>query len=1380
MAASRLRVVAWVAAACSAAVAWPSPSFAGDAEPFSLTATGLLELAASPAPHHELGVTFLTQEFRFEFDERHRLTLTAHQIYRIDSPEALQEYGQVGSPWEPYRQARPELRARVVTPDGREHIFDIATIADETIATGDARKFDDLHYLRGPLPAVVSGSVVESLKVVRDLEPRFSSGSSYEVILGAPGAVERTSITVITPRSFPFEYRTQLLPDAVVAQTGRGDVREFTLRQGRLELEWRDAYVEAAGDAALWPRLEFSTGRSWEEVAAAYGALVEPAIRPDEVRALLPDDLPADPRQRLARLLQILHERVRYTGVFFGQGDIMPNPPSVTLERHFGDCKDKSVVLASLLQAAGMRAQLVLLNSGIGVDIDPELPGIGGFNHMIVYVPGENLWVDATAEFLGAGDVPYGNSGRWALLIGPGEKPLVRTPAMQAAENRAYERRIVSLADIGPGEIHVEARVGGEVAAAFRQVASRADELTREKLYEQFRQRYSARSVSGFELREDATQGDVTLELDLHHVEAATTDVKDAVVTTSLVELFSSLPYGLRARPPSASGGTAAGQPSRESDPETRTIDWVFQPFVSEFEIEVVPPNGFRSQSLPGDGESRFGPLALTQSFRQKSDGSVIATIRADSGRGRYSADEGRAFRKAYLEAEGSLSLAIRFEHESWVLAQRGEFAAALRRHRELIESEPRKAMPRVRASAQMLEFGLVDEAKELALRATQLEPNAAWAFNALGLALQDDELGRTFGGKFDRTGAMRAFREAARLDPDNLDFKLNLAALAEYDADGLRFGPGSDIDLAVENYRAVVAKRPDWATGTELLIQSLWQRHSYDEVISLAAGTDGNEFVETVRLAARVMTIGVDAALREDESRTNAASHRARIAGAMGMHWGQRNYDEARALMAAISGDGLPMLPAQFADLLRTIVRTEDLPAPGQDAIGTAGSIVRLMFSGPVEKKQLIPWLSRRAQSDRDADILVSEFGRVSRFFAGGLQKQFNLYPAFVRDVILNSVGLRDAPFTDKAKRVSVALAGARAGVLYLVPEGSSWKLLAMTPYAPPVAREARRLLDEGDPAGARAWLQAVRSEVESEPGSDSGPYKYFLMAVPTAKALDDPAVLRLATLALIAAVSPESAHADDLRIAAEGATTALLQEVFEMARFAIAVSRKDGPLAMESAAGIERLKPGSAASLEMRALSYQVAGRWQDAERASRAWIEQRPGDTRARQSLVRALNGQGRYADALGVLAAVVQDGTANASQLNNYAWQALVADAVDATAVHAAESSSAQRQQRDYSSSHTLACIYAAQGRIADARRVLLQLLDDQPTADPSSSEIWLVRGLIAEALGERRAAARSYRQIEKTANDRADSVYAIAAAHLAQIERQAVTRTSGNH
>ena len=85
----------------------------------------------------------------------------------------------------------------------------------------------------------------------------------------------------------------------------------------------------------------------------------------------------------------------------FGESSLVPQFPSQTLKRGYGDCKDKAVLLAAMLRSAGVPASLALLNSGPGRDINPDLPGMGMFDHAIVYVPASGadseLWVDATA-----------------------------------------------------------------------------------------------------------------------------------------------------------------------------------------------------------------------------------------------------------------------------------------------------------------------------------------------------------------------------------------------------------------------------------------------------------------------------------------------------------------------------------------------------------------------------------------------------------------------------------------------------------------------------------------------------------------------------------------------------------------------------------------------------------------------------------------------------------------------------------------------------------------------------------------------------------------------------------------------------------------------
>jgi len=100
---------------------------------------------------------------------------------------------------------------------------------------------------------------------------------------------------------------------------------------------------------------------------------------------------------------------VRYVAVEVGIGGYRPAPPLDVMTRRWGDCKDKSVLLVDLLNAAGIEAYPVVHPSGPQGRVDPEFPAVDGFNHFIVAVStaglevtpddpvaGDFLFIDAT------------------------------------------------------------------------------------------------------------------------------------------------------------------------------------------------------------------------------------------------------------------------------------------------------------------------------------------------------------------------------------------------------------------------------------------------------------------------------------------------------------------------------------------------------------------------------------------------------------------------------------------------------------------------------------------------------------------------------------------------------------------------------------------------------------------------------------------------------------------------------------------------------------------------------------------------------------------------------------------------------------------------
>jgi hypothetical protein len=151
---------------------------------------------------------------------------------------------------------------------------------------------------------------------------------------------------------------------------------------GRLELseaaQWRDIAIWAH---RLYPR-RFTDRRAAEQVAQAL-----------ELRD-------AESSAAAARALAFVQDQVRYTGIEIGTSSHAPARPEVTLERRFGDCKDKAVLLVALLAEAGIQADPVLVDTEARDTIREHLPSAVAFDHVIVRVRLDDTWfyVDPTLE----------------------------------------------------------------------------------------------------------------------------------------------------------------------------------------------------------------------------------------------------------------------------------------------------------------------------------------------------------------------------------------------------------------------------------------------------------------------------------------------------------------------------------------------------------------------------------------------------------------------------------------------------------------------------------------------------------------------------------------------------------------------------------------------------------------------------------------------------------------------------------------------------------------------------------------------------------------------------------------------------------------------
>src|SRR5262249_36523058 len=177
-----------------------------------------------------------------------------------------------------------------------------------------------------------------------------------------------------------------------------------------------------------------------------------------------------DRRALTNQLLAGLHHEIRYTGVEFSEASIVPRTPAEIFQRKYGDCKDQAALLVAALRSLGVPAQVALLNTGPGNDVEPELPGLGAFDHAIVVIPGQpSIWVDTTSEFSRAGELPIPDQGRWALIAAGTTSSLLRTPAAAAADNHVVETREFVLSELGPAKVTETTELSGAFEIDYRE-----------------------------------------------------------------------------------------------------------------------------------------------------------------------------------------------------------------------------------------------------------------------------------------------------------------------------------------------------------------------------------------------------------------------------------------------------------------------------------------------------------------------------------------------------------------------------------------------------------------------------------------------------------------------------------------------------------------------------------------------------------------------------------------------------------------------------------------------------------------------------------------------------------------------------------------------
>ena len=296
--------------------------------------------------------------------------------------------------------------------------------------------FDGSKTAHAFLDDVRVGDVVEYAYTLTGSNPVFGDRFFGGFDLQWSSPVSRLHTRLLWPSGRPLHLK---------ALNGAPAPRQRQLA-GEEEYVWRQeaqAGLQPSPDAPSWyepyAQVQWGDFGRWAEVAA----WAQPLYRiPSPLSARLQAEvariaaLGSDPKLRTAEALRLVQREIRYLGVEVGMGSHAPNAPDLVFKRRFGDCKDKTLLTLSLLQALGVPARAALVHTQMKQSLAQVLPRPTAFNHVIVRaeIDGKPYWLDPTrASQPGPLDsIAQANFGL-ALVVDPastGLSPMDPGPAM--------------------------------------------------------------------------------------------------------------------------------------------------------------------------------------------------------------------------------------------------------------------------------------------------------------------------------------------------------------------------------------------------------------------------------------------------------------------------------------------------------------------------------------------------------------------------------------------------------------------------------------------------------------------------------------------------------------------------------------------------------------------------------------------------------------------------------------------------------------------------------------------------------------------------------------------------------------------------------------
>jgi transglutaminase-like putative cysteine protease len=310
----------------------------------------------------------------FSVDASGRFIEKEHVAIRVLNRRAAEPYLHVVG-YEDSNQSVVSLQAWSIGPDGRVETTDKKDIATRA-SFEDFVLYSDSRVKSAAIPSVQDGSLV-GYEIIRQGK-NVIQGRRFALEENIPVWLSEVRFIVSSGslRYFlNFPDRVEVFNESPLSVSFRVMRRSGISVESNMPPYWS---VRAAVFVNYDPTSSNAVG-SWADAGRSISTLYsgswqstpEIAAEADRMTATISDSV-----AKMKVLNDFVSRKVRYVAVEIGEGGYRPHSAGEVFVNRYGDCKDKAVLLISMLDRIGVRAYPALIGTRGDIEADPEIPGL--------------------------------------------------------------------------------------------------------------------------------------------------------------------------------------------------------------------------------------------------------------------------------------------------------------------------------------------------------------------------------------------------------------------------------------------------------------------------------------------------------------------------------------------------------------------------------------------------------------------------------------------------------------------------------------------------------------------------------------------------------------------------------------------------------------------------------------------------------------------------------------------------------------------------------------------------------------------------------------------------------------------------------------------